>query len=101
MRQRSEAFFYQKKGELNTLQNDRRSCSRAAGCLGVRKKPSRCSLGDVLSRNSLRVYWALGLAVGDGVAAGCGAKLWWMRRTLSEVVFQIHMRIFQSSASRT
>ena len=38
---------------------------------------------NLSSKNSLRVYWVLGLAVGDGVAAGCGAKLLLMSMTLS------------------
>jgi len=36
----------------------------------------------------LRAYWLLGLAVGDGVAAGAG------------VVLKVRFRIFQSSPSR-
>jgi hypothetical protein len=32
------------------------------------------ALSDLSSKNSLRVYWALGLAVGDRIAAGCGAR---------------------------
>jgi hypothetical protein len=37
----------------------------------------------ISSRRPLRVYWWLGLAVGDGVTAGCGAKLLLMSMTLS------------------
>ena len=67
----------------------------------VERKPSRCSLGDVSTKNSLRVDWVLGLAVGDGVAAGCCAKLLLMSNTLSGVAFPAITRIFQSSPSRT
>ena len=66
-----------------------------------RKKRFPMLLSDLSSKNSLRVYWSPGLAVGDAVAAGCGAKLLLMRSTLSGVVFQASTRIFQSSASRT
>ena len=67
----------------------------------VERNASRCSLGDVSSKNSLRVYWVLELVVGDGVATDCGAKLLLMRMTLSGVKFTIATRIFQSSPSRT
>ena len=58
-------------------------------------------LSDLSSKNSLRVYWVLGLAVGDDVAAGCGAKFLLMSMTLSGVTFTVAIRTFQSSASRT
>jgi hypothetical protein len=65
------------------------------------RNASRCSLGDVSSKNSLRVYWVPRLAVGDGVVAACGAKIWWVRIILSEVGIEAAIRIFQSSPSRT
>jgi hypothetical protein len=43
---------------------------------------------NVLSKNSLRVYWLLGLAVGDAAGAGGG------------VTFEQSIRMFQSSPSR-
>ena len=42
-----------------------------------------------------------GLAVGDGVAAGCGAKLLLISSQVSGVEFHIPIRTFQSSPSRT
>ena len=63
----------------------------------VERNASRCSLGDVSSKNSLRIYWVLG----DGVAADCGAKLLLMSMTLSVAAFPAITRIFQSSPSRT
>src|SRR5271165_1256138 len=42
----------------------------------------------ISSRRPLRAYWVLGLTAGDGVAAGCCAKLLLMSMTLSGVVFQ-------------
>src|SRR6516165_7362199 len=50
---------------------------------GRTKKRLPMLLSDLSSKNSLRVYWALGLAVGDGVVAGCGAKLRVVSMTLS------------------
>ena len=44
--------------------------------------------GSNLSPRGSGCYWLLGLAVGDGVAAGAG------------VVFQVSIRIFQVSPSR-
>ena len=66
-----------------------------------RKFLSGFALESVRSHPCRRVYWVLGLAVGDGVAAGCGAKLLSMSMTLSGVVFPEATRIFQSSLSRT
>jgi len=62
---------------------------------------SRKRIFIVSSWPTLRVYWVLGLAVGDGVAAASGAKLWWMRMILSGLVIEAHIRFFQSSPSRT
>jgi hypothetical protein len=81
-----------------------------SSCILAVHEECRCPRGSarttppfkaVLSPYGSGCYLLLGVVVGDGVAAGCGAKLWWMSRTLSGLVFVSAIRTFQSSASRT